>query len=539
MKKAFWSNWPYLTVGLLSALAFLSIDAMVSISIMESVDSAIAGDRAVFIESAKVLIFWVLLLLPLQLILSFAKGVYKRHTVENLKNHYLKGLFNQDIRTFHGENSAHYVSALTNDINTLETSYIDGIFEVGYGAMSFLVGVAVIAYINPWILVAGVVLGVISALISSLMGKPVQKQHQQRSELFSDYTASIKEFLSAFHIIKSNNLKQRAEDAFYKRSKSIQDKGYLIDKIYTYITALQNVLMSTVMIGLVGIAIYLAIQGEMTLGGVILVITSMEKIMRPLMEFGEWIPKINSSKVLFSKLDETLVHECVQNENIEITNFNKHILLTNVNFSYEDKPVLTDVSFKFNKGGKYLVTGPSGGGKTTLIRLLRKYLGNHTGEILMDDAPLENITKESYFKMIANIEQHVFLFEDTLRHNLNLYKPIDDEQLIAALNRAGLKTFLDKNPEGLDYMIYDNGKNLSGGERSRIAIARGLLQDAKIIYLDEAFSSLDEAVAKDIERTLIGLEDITVINVSHVIFNETKPLYDAVLRVDGAIEALV
>lgn len=539
MKKAFWKNWPYLVGGLLSALAFLSVDAMVSISIMDSVDAAIESNRTLFIAHAKTLVFWVVLLLPLQLILSFAKGLYKKNAVKRLKDHYLRGVFNQDIHTFHGENSAHYVSALTNDINTLETSFIDGVFEVGNGAMSFIVGVAVIAYINPWILVAGVVLGALSVLISSKMSKPVQRQHQQRSELFSDYTASIKEFLSAFHIIKVNNLKGRAQEAFYKRSKSIQDKGYIIDKIYTYITTLQNVLMSTVMIGLVGFSVYLAIRGEMTLGGVILVITNMEKIMRPLMELGEWIPKISSSKVLFSKLDEKLISENHMDETIDLNDFESHILLKDVSFSYEDKPVLNRVTYKFNKGGKYLITGPSGGGKTTLIRLLRKYLGNQSGSILMDNSPLEKITKESYFKMIANIEQHVFLFEDTLRHNLNLYKTIEDSKLLEALKRAGLQPFLDKNPEGLDYMIYDNGKNLSGGERSRIAIARGLLQDAKIIYLDEAFSSLDEAVAKEIEKTLIDLEDITVINVSHVIFNDTKPFYDAVLRVDGGIEALI
>jgi ATP-binding cassette subfamily B protein len=94
-----------------------------------------------------------------------------------------------------------------------------------------------------------------------------------------------------------------------------------------------------------------------------------------------------------------------------------------------------------------------------------------------------------------------------------------------------LSQFVKSLPEGLDTMIYDNGKNISGGERSRVAIARGLLAKSDIIFLDEAFASLDAQVAREIEETLLELEDITIVNVSHVLFEETKDRYDKVLVV--------
>lgn len=94
-----------------------------------------------------------------------------------------------------------------------------------------------------------------------------------------------------------------------------------------------------------------------------------------------------------------------------------------------------------------------------------------------------------------------------------------------------MSQFVKSLPEGLDTMIYDNGKNISGGERSRVAIARGLLAKSDIIFLDEAFASLDAQVAREIEETLLELEDITIVNVSHVLFEETKDRYDKVLVV--------
>src|SRR5699024_940419 len=135
-----------------------------------------------------------------------------------------------------------------------------------------------------------------------------------------------------------------------------------------------------------------------------------------------------------------------------------------------------------------------------------KYFSPSEGKILVDGVDLRDIKKNAYFNAIANVEQMVFLFEDTLRNNITLFKDYKEEEINHAIERAGLKDFVAQLPEGLETMIYDNGKNISGGEKSRVALARGLLGKADIIFLDEAFQSLDAAVAQEIEKTLLGLE---------------------------------
>ena len=532
MKKSIFKALPYLILVILIAISCAVLEGIMSIVMMRTIDTAFTGDRSLFMGQAKTLLIVALSLLPVNILLSLGKGLYKRKAIVSAKVNYVNRVFNKNINEFQRDNTSKYVSTLTNDVNTIETNYIDGIYEVIVGIVYFVVGVMVIAYVSPIALGIGLVLGVVSAIVSILLSKPMQKHHAQRSTLYEGYTSYIKEVLSAFHIIKSNNLNEKVHQDFFGKSNDIQQKGYVIDKIYTYISSLQNLNMVIAMYGLLGITAFMAITGDLTLGGVILIINNMEKIISPIMRLGEWMPKIFATKKLFEKVEDTLSNQDNYEETISLTEFKDAIEFNNVSFGYDDEDdVLKDINISLKKGEKYLVVGPSGGGKSTLLRLLRKYFSPRNGEILIGENNLRDVTKSSYFSHISNIEQQVFLFEDTLRNNITLYKDASEEEINTAIARAGLRSFVESLPEGLDTIIYDNGKNISGGEKSRVAIARGLLQRADIIFLDEAFASLDSKIAKEIENTILGLEGITVINVSHVIFEETKEKYSSVFLV--------
>lgn len=531
MKKSIFKALPYLIFVIIIASICAILEGAMTISMMNTIDIAIAGNKEGFRGEAIKLILLALSILPASILLAFGKGLYKKKAIVSAKVNFVSRVFKKNINEFQRDNNSKYVSALTNDVNTIETSYIDGIYEIIVGVIYFIVSVAVIAYVSPMALGIGLGIGLLSTIISMLLSKPMQKHHTQRSELYEGYTSYIKEVLSAFHIIKSNNLNEKVKNDFHNRSHAIQHKGYIIDKIYTYISALQNLNMILALFVLLGISTYMAIMGSLSLGGVILVINNMERIMMPIMRIGEWAPKIFSTKKLFGKIEDALKNQDNYEETVSLEDFKDSIEFNNVTFGYEDGDVLQGVNLSLKKGEKYLVIGPSGGGKSTLLKLLRKYFAPKDGEILIDNKNLRDVIKTSYFSNISNIEQQVFLFEDTLRNNLTLYKDFSEEEIDTAIKRAGLEGFVQSLPQGLNTMIYDNGKNISGGEKSRVAIARGLLQKADIIFLDEAFASLDSNIAKEIENTILGLEGITVINVSHVIFEDTKKKYDNVFLV--------
>ena len=531
MKKSIYKMLTYMVLVVIVASFCAALEGLLSIFMMKAVDAVIAGDRALFNHEVIRLLLTALALIPVTIVLAYARGLYKRKSIVSAKYNYITGVFKKNINEFQRDNNSKYVSALTNDVNTIENNFIDGLYEVIVNIAYFIVAILVIGYISPVALALGISIGIVSTLISIVFSKPLQKHHKQRSTLYEDYTSYIKEVISAFHIIKSNNLSDKVQNDFYSKSYDIQHKGYIIDKIYTFINAFQQLNMSLTMYVMLGIIAYMSIKGSLTLGGVILVIQNLEKIMMPINQLGEWMPKIFATKSLFEKIDDTLKNQDNYQEDITLDRFNSSIEFKGVSFSYEDSDVLNDVSLSLRKGEKYLVVGPSGGGKSTLLKLLRKYYVPKSGKILLDKNDLKDITKESYFHHIANIEQQVFLFEDTVRNNITLYKDYSIEEIDLAIDRAGLRDFIEDLPQGLDSILYDNGKNVSGGEKSRIAIARGLLQKADIIFLDEAFASLDSKIAKEIENTILNLKNITVINVSHVIFEETKKRYSNVFMV--------
>jgi len=531
MKKSILKVWPFLTLALIIGLSTAILEGLITINMMNIIDATIAENNNLFVLSGKKILIIAIILLPTNILLSYTKGLYRSRALLSIKGRFIEGIFNKNINEFQKENNANYISCLTNDMNTIETNYIDGVFEVGLNIIYFIVAFIIIASVNPYILGIGILISTISTVISMLLGKPLQKHQSHRSELLEGYTTYIKEVLSAFHIIKSNNLRSKVQTDFYNKSKDIQYKGYVIDKIHSYILALQYFLINVAFYGLVSIAIFMSINGHLTFGGVVLVINNMNKVIQPLMQFSEWFPKIISSKPLFKKMDEVLVNKDNYIETLDMDFFKESIEFNDVAFSYEKNNVFTDVNLTIKKGEKYLIVGPSGGGKSTFLKLLRKYFTPHEGEILIDGKNLKDIKKRSYFKNISNVEQQVFLFEDTLKNNITLYKDYSEEEINFAIEKAGLNDFVNGLTNGINTSILDNGKNISGGEKSRVAIARGLLSKTDIIFLDEAFASLDSTIAKEIENTLLSLDGITVVNVSHVVFDETREKYDNVFVV--------
>ena len=502
-----------------------------SFAMLDMINIAIEQNWEQFWPTTIPMIIYVLLIFPSSMFNAYARSYFLKDAMTQMKTDYMKLVFGKNINEFQKENNSAYVSALTNDFNLIETDYFQSIIGLTESAIGFATGIIIFAKISPIILFVGIGVIVINGLLSSIVTKPIQKHNKERSILFSGYSGFVKEVLSAFNIIKNNGLEERVRTNFYEKSEKVQQKKYVIDKIMSFIFAAQTANFNIIFMGLMLFVSNLAIQGVITFAGIAVVATNIDRLIWPIQVVSESIPKIVSVKAIFKRIDETMTNKETHVETVEFDGFKKDIEFQNVTFAYDDHTVLKDINLKFEKGKKYLIIGPSGGGKSTVLRLLRKYFNPNDGVIIIDGESLKDVKKNDYYGRIANIEQNIFLFEDTIRNNLTLYKDYSEDELNAAIDKAGLRDFIDSNPSGLDYMILDNGKNISGGEKSRIAIARGLINNANIIFLDEAFASLDRARVKEIEKSLVNLKDVTIINVSHVIIEENKHLYDSVITV--------
>ncbi len=531
LKRLSYFKYSLHLVALLAILAYLNFQ--ISFTILDLVNEVTEGNMSGFAAYATDLAILLSAQIPLRLLFSFLRGRFIKNTLLKMKTEYIKKVFGKNINEFNKENNAKYISALTNDFNLIEIDYITGILKVLEGITNFLTGVIIIIIISPIILAVGIFVILVSVAISSIATRPVKKKNKERSTLLEEYSAFTKEVLSAFNIIKTNDLETRVSETFKKQSDKVQSKQYQIDKLISFVYALNNVNFGFTVFALLLTVSYLAITGIATIASVVVIIQNTFNIVGPIAELAEALPKIITSNALFEKIDASLKNIEDYKETKSFDGFKKKIELKNVSFSYDNDLVLDDISLSFEKGKKYLVVGPSGGGKSTILRLLRKYFNPSKGTILIDGVNLKDIKKVDYFNKIANIEQQVFLFEDTLKNNLTLYKNYTNQEIMDAIKRAGLDDFLKTHKEGLKYKIVDNGKNISGGEKSRIAIARGLLNKADIILLDEAFASLDYNKAKEIEDSILALKNVTIINVSHVKIKENLVKYDIIYSVNN------
>jgi len=167
--------------------------------------------------------------------------------------------------------------------------------------------------------------------------------------------------------------------------------------------------------------------------------------------------------------------------------------IQNISFQYGDHRVLEDFSLSVRKGDFLGITGKSGKGKTTILNLLLGFLSPSDGKIQINDSSISSKEIKSYWPQISYVRQQPFFIHDSILRNITLQeKNHDSERLKIALNNSGLKDFINQSPEGLDKMITENGKNISGGQQQRISIARALYKNADLILLDEPFNELDE-----------------------------------------------
>ena len=203
------------------------------------------------------------------------------------------------------------------------------------------------------------------------------------------------------------------------------------------------------------------------------------------------------------------------------------IELRNVTFSYEPgKQVLHGVSARFDAGKSYAIVGGSGSGKSTLLNLLMASHSGYGGDICYDGAELRGIRAESLYDLVSIVQQNVFIFNSSVRDNITMFREFDKSEVDEAIRLSGLSELIAARGE--DYLCGENGSGLSGGEKQRISIARSLLRKTPVLLMDEATAALDAETAYYITSSILQLDGLTRIVVTHALDETLLRRYDRI-----------
>ena len=354
-------------------------------------------------------------------------------------------------------------------------------------------------------------------------------------------TSTIKESLDGVRIIQSFNLESMMGKKLVDESNdylSIRKKVHSRVEVAGPVT---EFIATGVVLSVLIYSSYEIAAGRATPGAFMGFVTSLLMANQPIKKFQESYVRIQevivAAKRVFAILDDP--HEVPESTaNLPFPKDWKTITYKNVIFSYGHEQILKGINLEIKRGELIALVGESGSGKSTIVNLLERFFDPTSGEILIDNIPIQSINLKELRKNVALVSQDVFLFSDTIENNIwagDFSKPKDN--VIAMAKSANAHEFIMKTPGGYQSRVGDRGSLLSGGEKQRLSIARALFKDAPILILDEATSALDSASEIEVQRGLdLLLQDRTALVVAHRLSTIQKADRIVVLKAGQIVE---
>lgn len=455
---------------------------------------------------------------------------YIKNTVNYLRTDIFSKIINKDIRDFSLDNSGKYISILYNDIKIIEESFFNNIFQVISSFISFIISLIVLFSISPLIVVFITVFGILGFIIPNSLSKKLILEKNKYSTTLEEITSVTKDLFSGFEVIKGFNISSKINSVFKKSSINVENSKKKCSILESIIRGFSLSFSVTIYLGVLLVGGYLMYKQNISVGTAIIIIQLSTHIVGPVKTSISLINQIKSVSLIADKIENILENSNCNNESTSLESFDESIKIKNLSFSYtEERKALENINLTLEKDKKYAIVGESGCGKSTLIKLLMRYYNDYDGEITIDNKDIKSIYSSNLYKNISMIQQNVFMFDDTIKENIRLFSNHTDEKVLDTCKRAGIINLIQRLPNGIDSLVGENGNKLSGGEKQRIAIARSLINDTKILILDESTSALDNETAYNLENSLLSLKDLTLIVVTHKLIKSILLKYDEII----------
>lgn len=492
-------------------------------------DAIIYKDFNLFIKFLSIVI-GILLLKSLQgLLYGYLESSFVKSFSNEMRENISKNVLEMNVENYNDRDSGVFLSKYINDVNLVINQGVLNYFkfiEESVAVIFSLLG----AFFIHWIFIFIFPLSfLIVMIVPKIMGNKIQMAYGNFSNSNGIFTSKLKNLLLNFNLFIYENQEEEFLNKSSEYSDDFEDSRYKFSMInYKFNTTINTVSILANMLHIITTGL-LVIYGKISAGYVIGIMNLA----------GMFFPNaqgVLGKKMLIATAEQTynnvferiLKDKTLQKMGKEI----EKLEVKNLNYSYENGVNLyNNLSFKFEKGKKYLIDGKSGSGKTTLLNILLGNISGYEGEILINGKNIKEIEKLSLYEEISYITQNCYILNDTIRYNLVFNKNISDEEILKILKKVNLDELVSNSENGLDTLITENGSNLSGGQKQRISIARALLSDKKFIVIDEGTTGVDETTRNSIHDILLKTEGFTVVMINHNLDENTKSLFDEVIKI--------
>lgn len=453
------------------------------------------------------------------------------------QNYVFGKLSQKSIAAFGRENTSVYISALSNDANTIENNYLSNIFRILNDILLFLGALALMFYYSPLLTLISIALSLLPLLASLMTGNRVAAAEARVSQRNESYMSTLKDCLVGFSVVKSFQAEAQMCRIFSENVAQVTEAKCARRKMALLVQMFSMVAGVVVQLGVFLIGAYLALAGYGISAGTVLVFIQLSNfIIAPIGEIPQYLAECKAAMTLIRKLADALSQNVRQDGKAVPAQLREGIEVQALSFGYdESQPVLRNVNFRFEAGKSYAIVGASGSGKSTLLNLLMAAHSDYTGSIRYDGVEVRDISGQSLYALVSLIQQNVFVFNASIHDNITMFRDFPEAEVARAIALSGLSSLMEER--GGDGLCGENGCGLSGGEKQRISIARSLLRKSSVLLVDEATASLDARTACQVSGAILALSGITRIVVTHTLDEALLKRYDCILTLrSGAIQ---